>query len=386
MTAADQSAALTFEVPQGSFQLDRHPPGGSSPLRAWDAADEYLLQNVAEHEPTADRRVLTVNDAHGAIAVACAGDAESVTSWSDSFLAHSAATANLERNGKEPASVVLLPSIEEPPEADLVLLKIPKSLALLEDQLCRLAPLLNNGAVLIGAGMAKHIHTSTLELFGEIVGPTKTSRAQKKARLIFATRDTELSERTSPWPSVHNVDLPGGRTLLVANHASVFARDRLDAGTRLLLDHLSSGHSGASIVDLGCGSGILGTAAGLANPESQVSFIDESYMAVASAEATATEALGANAVRGIVGDALSGSGLTDIDLIVNNPPFHQDHAIGDAVAWQMFTESHAALKPGGELWVVGNRHLGYHAKLKRIFGTSDTIASNPKFVVVRATR
>jgi 16S rRNA (guanine1207-N2)-methyltransferase len=52
----------------------------------------------------------------------------------------------------------------------------------------------------------------------------------------------------------------------------------------------------------------------------------------------------------------------------------------------MFTGSRAALRPGGELWVVGNRHLGYHVKLKRVFGNCDVVASNPKFVVLRAVR
>jgi len=280
----------------------------------------------------------------------------------------------------------MLPSVEDPTEIDLALLKVPKSLALLEDQLCRIAPLLDNGAVLIAAGMARHIHTSTLKLFESIIGPTKTSRAQKKARLIFAQRNADLPARTSPWPSRHDVTLPTGQTMIVANHASVFARDRLDAGTRLLLDHLPTALGATTIVDLGCGSGILGTAAGLANPGSQVTFIDESYMAVASAELTASEALGSAAVRCVVGDGLGAADLSEVDLIVNNPPFHQDHAVGDAVAWQMFTESHAALRPGGELWVVGNRHLGYHAKLNRIFGNCDTVGPGSKFVVLRATR
>jgi 16S rRNA G1207 methylase RsmC len=75
-----------------------------------------------------------------------------------------------------------------------------------------------------------------------------------------------------------------------------------------------------------------------------------------------------------------------IDRVLNNPPFHEDHAIGDATAWRMFSESRDVLKRGGELWVVGNRHLAYHAKLKRLFGNCNLVASNPRFVVLRAFR
>jgi 16S rRNA (guanine1207-N2)-methyltransferase len=44
------------------------------------------------------------------------------------------------------------------------------------------------------------------------------------------------------------------------------------------------------------------------------------------------------------------------------------------------------MRPGGEIWVVGNRHLGYHAKLKHLFYNCDIVASNARFVVLRATK
>jgi 16S rRNA (guanine1207-N2)-methyltransferase len=52
----------------------------------------------------------------------------------------------------------------------------------------------------------------------------------------------------------------------------------------------------------------------------------------------------------------------------------------------MFSDAHRVLRSNGQLWVIGNRHLAYHAKLKRIFGNCDIIGSNSKFVVFRATR
>ena len=52
-------------------------------------------------------------------------------------------------------------------------------------------------------------------------------------------------------------------------------------------------------------------------------------------------------------------------------------------AWQ---REQAALRAGGELWVVGNLHLAYEKHLKRVFGACDTVAANGKFAVLRATR
>jgi 16S rRNA (guanine1207-N2)-methyltransferase len=71
---------------------------------------------------------------------------------------------------------------------------------------------------------------------------------------------------------------------------------------------------------------------------------------------------------------------------LNNPPFHQQNTVGDAIAWKMFVEARRVLKPLAELWVVGNRHLAYHAKLKKLFGACEAIASNRKFVVLKAVK
>jgi 16S rRNA (guanine1207-N2)-methyltransferase len=52
----------------------------------------------------------------------------------------------------------------------------------------------------------------------------------------------------------------------------------------------------------------------------------------------------------------------------------------------MFAQSRRHLRSGGELWVVGNRHLDYHVKLRRLFGDCRQVAAHPKFVVLAATK
>jgi 16S rRNA (guanine1207-N2)-methyltransferase len=52
----------------------------------------------------------------------------------------------------------------------------------------------------------------------------------------------------------------------------------------------------------------------------------------------------------------------------------------------MFRDSHKHLIEGGALCVVGNRHLGYHVLLKKLFGNCETINSDSKFVVLRARK
>jgi len=380
---------------EAGYELARFPEDPRDPFRAWDAADEYLLRHL-EGEDTAQPvdlsgSVVVVGDRWGALSTVLAGRGPGrISQITDSWLAQRATRANLERNGSAPDAVRLLSTRDTPPDrVDVLLVRVPKSLALLEDQLHRLAPAVHAGTVVIGTGMVKEIHTSTLALFERIIGPTRTSLAVRKARLIFCTPDPARTRTPSPWP--YRYELPegigpvSGRT--VSNHAGVFCADRLDIGTRFFLGHLPVRRGPERVVDLGCGNGVVGLSAALANPAARVTFIDESYQAVASAE----ETFRANTAPGAEADFVVGDGLSDVppgsvDLVLNNPPFHSHQATTDATARTMFQGARAALRPGGELWVVGNRHLGHHIRLRRIFGNCATVAGNPKFVVLRAVK
>ncbi|MEV4739052.1 methyltransferase [Streptomyces sp. NPDC049555] len=377
---------------QGQYELARFPEDPRDTLRAWDAADEYLLghlQGAGDGEPVdLSGTVVVLGDRWGALATALA--AHRPVQISDSHLGQQATRRNLARNGVDAGAVRLLSTRDVPPDRiDALLVRVPKSLALLEDQLHRLAPALHAGSVVVGTGRVTEIHTSTLQLFERLVGPTRTSLAVKKSRLIFATPDPERVRPANPWP--HRYTLPGGlgaaSGMAVTNHAGVFCAEHLDIGTRFLLEHLPRRTGAERVVDLGCGNGVVGTAAALANPASHVVFLDESHQAVASAEAT----FRANAPASATGEFHVADGMAEVpdgsvELVLNNPPFHSHQATTDTTARRMFAGARSALRPGGELWVVGNRHLGYHVRLRRLFGNCEVVASNPKFVVLRAVK
>ncbi|SVB18622.1 uncharacterized protein METZ01_LOCUS171476, partial [marine metagenome] len=286
---------------------------------------------------------------------------------------------------KELTSVRLLNSLQYPDgPCDIALVKIPKHLSLLEDQLYRMRRSLHPDTHIIGAGMARHIHTSTLDLFERIVGPTRTSLARKKARLIFCQPNPAIDPGDSPYPTYYTFENTAYR---LANQAGLFSREKLDNGTRLLLEHIPRSDRKQTIIDLGCGNGVIGMVATERNPAAAVTFVDESFLAVASAEENFRAVFSDGrwaAFRTI--DCLNGIPSGSADLILTNPPFHRDRAVGDAVAWQMFSEAGSVLKPGGTLMVVGNRHLGYHAKLKRLFGNCRTMSTDTKFVVLESVR
>ena len=351
-----------------------------------DAADDYLLRHLEESGTDLGGEVVVLGDRTGELLAALPMKDGRPTLITDSYLAMEAARAKVGDAAK------LLSTQDEPPaRIDVLLIRVPKLLALLEDQLHRLAPRLHEGSVVIGTGKATEIHTSTLNLFEQLIGPTRTSLAVRKARLIFSTPDVTRERPQNPWPLTYPLPVDSklgsasGRE--VTNYAGTFCADRLDIGTRFFLQYLPTTHGEEHIVDLGCGNGVVGTAAALANPSARLTFIDESYPAVASAQATYESNVAAhdNAAY-LVGDATSPLPDASVDLVLNNPPFHTHRATTDVVAWRMFTGARRVLRPGGELWVVGNRHLGYHVKLKKIFGNCDTVAGSPKFVILRSVR
>ncbi|MFD3533203.1 methyltransferase [Streptomyces sp. NPDC058664] len=377
----------------GAFTLTRFPEDPRDQLRAWDAADEYLLGHLAESGTDLSGTVAVLGDRWGALVTALrtAGTGELVQ-ITDSYLAGQATRANLARAGAAPDAVRLLTTQDPPPERiDVLLVRVPRNLALLEDQLHRLAPAVHEGTVIVGTGMVKEIHTSTLRLFERILGPTRTSLAVKKARLIHTTPDPAPDPRPNPWPYRYDLPAdtpaPGLPGLTVTNHAGVFCADRLDIGTRFFLANLPGGLGRARVADLGCGNGVVGLAIALSEPDAELVFTDESYQAVASAE----ENFRAHAGPGRKAEFFVGDGLSDlpdgsVDLVLNNPPFHSHQATTDRTARRMFADARRALRPGGELWIIGNRHLGYHVTLRRIFGNSELVASDAKFVVLRAVR
>src|SRR3546814_16762891 len=124
-----------LDSPFAQRYLIRQPEPQNEPLQAFDAADEYLLAYLAEQQPLADTRILVLNDSFGALAASLAGKVDVISS-SDSYLALHALAKNLVRNGLPFDAVPTFPASEPLTGTfDRVLIKVPETLALLEEQL-----------------------------------------------------------------------------------------------------------------------------------------------------------------------------------------------------------------------------------------------------------
>jgi 16S rRNA (guanine1207-N2)-methyltransferase len=374
------SAENELQSPFGNFLLKRFPTQNNLPLRAWDAADEYILDYIHENKILNENsKVLILNDGFGALTINLR--LNQPTNWSDSFLAHKGCENNFKVNEIAPTWTKLKSTDELTGEYDIIIIKIPKSTRHFKVQLQKINDIIGPKAKVISGGMIKHLPRSTQDMLTKIIGPTNTSLARKKARLFFSDWQEKNVSQSSPTSTYFNSNL--NQDLL--NFSNVFSRDKLDKGTAILLEQFDKLPNKRKVIDLGCGNGILGLRAQQLMPDSRVTFIDESYMAVASAKFNFENIFDSKKADFLTGNCLDPFD-GNADLILCNPPFHQQHAIGDFIAWNMFVQSFDKLESRGELWIVGNRHMNYHAKLQKLFKNCELIVSNKTFVVLRAIK
>lgn len=366
-----------------TLSLHRYPKRNNETLQAWDAGDEYLINHIEAMNLDTPKHIVILNDNFGALSCWFSHQ-HRITMMSDSYIAHQAAKANLVLN--DGPQITLATTMDPiPHDADLVLMQLPKSNRHLVWQLSQLHSGLKASVPIIAVNKAKEIHSSTLKLFEKHLGETKTSLAWKKHRLVFSyatdKQPTPVSADTRWQVDNENIELN--------NLPNVYSGESLDLGARFMLQHLPQSSHLQHVLDLGCGNGVLSVKLGKLNPQLKITCVDESFMAVESARQNLKSNLGDERdITCIANNCLDGMVAQDIDLIVCNPPFHQQQAITDHIAWQMFCDAKQILTSGGQLLVIGNRHLGYDGKLARLFGKSKikVAASNNKFVILQATK
>ena len=405
-----------FFVNDKQLKLSRFPLAQvNRSLQAWDSSDEYLLNHIKDEKLiSATSRVLIFNDAFGALTTSfCTpldwdlsdnsssglpanllGHKTEVYCINDSYVSSQGIAYNMDQNQLNGSSITQLNSLESlPTDIDVILFKIPKSKSLLIAQLIQIKASIEHNSVdkntvFIAADRAKEIHRSTLTLFEKYLGTTTTSLAVKKARLVFCQFDQKQTHE-SPFPTIWPLtNKTLHRDFVISNHANVYAREKLDIGARYFIENLPDVAPNSQVIDLGCGNGVIGLTLLANQPTACIQFVDESHMAISSAQINIETNLPALVAQCQfhLNDCLTNIASNSVDLILCNPPFHQQTATTDHIAWQMFKDSHRVLKKGGELRIIGNRQLAYHIKLKRIFGNEKLIASNDKFVTQSAIK
>ena len=375
-------SAETFHAFGRDYSLQRYPLSKDNALRAWDAADEYLLNTLQEQQINLSE-VCIINDNFGALTLPLA--AYNPLCYGDSWLSREALLRNLKLNQLD-QGIHFEPFLEaftsRPNTSRYIIGRIPKS----KRQLAYLLQHLNRWAcddcTLLLAGMDKHLTRGQFDLLAKYFGPARFYPGVKKARIWEAKVDKTLHP---PIIEADQLSLPA-LGLHLKSAANVFSPDKLDIGTRFFLDNFKQLPARTKVADLACGNGILGLCYLRLHPASELSFIDESFQAIQSTQNNILSNMPEAKTYAQAGDGLTDFADQQFELILCNPPFHLQHTVSTDIAHQLFHDARRCLKSDGQFWVVANRHLDYHKTLKRIFGNARVSASNQKFVILNSVK
>ncbi len=141
----------------------------------------------------------------------------------------------------------------------------------------------------------------------------------------------------------------------------IFAWDRIDPGTALLIAHLPALNGQGA--DLGCGFGALSRAVLASEAVTSLALIDLDCRAIEAARRNIDD----GRVRFDWADLRAVTATGTLDFVVSNPPFHAGGEESRSLGQAFVRQAAALLRRGGVAWIVANRHLPYEGELNAAF-------------------
>lgn len=262
---------------------------------------------------------------------------------------------------------------------DLVIINFPKSKDELTFTFAMIAPYLLEGAKIILVGEKKGGVQSSPKLAQNFLQHCQKIDAARHC-LVFAgiVKSDSLNKafNIDNWFKKYQLSV-GNIALTVASLPGVFSQKKLDVGTALLLNNLPEIMQG-KVLDFGCGAGVISCFIGKKHPNTHLSLLDVSALAIRSAEETLT----LNNLSGAIFPSNSLSMVKDhYQHIVSNPPFHQ----GTKTSYQATEEflkgiSHH-MAPQSNITIVANSFLQYQPIMQQHIGKTQNITSKQGFTI-----
>ena len=312
----------------------------------------------------------------------------------DSFISAQALAANASRLGLagKYSTAALTPDAFA--HTELILARLPRAhsaLAYTLEVLAASAATYGVNPQFVGGGMVKHLSLALNQELQQLYPQVHASLARGKARVIHATTTAPSSPLLVPPtpPRFPQERWHDGIGLKAFAYGAVFGGASLDQGTALLLRNLEKLPLSApprEVLDLGCGSGLIASAAARHWPTAQILATDVSAQAVASTRLTAQHAQFADRVHAFADDAAAQLPANSLDLVLCNPPFHNRGEVLGSIAAKMFRAAARVLRPGGTLVCVYNTTLPYFPQLNQLVGPTQVLANDAKFTLSAATR
>lgn len=158
----------------------------------------------------------------------------------------------------------------------------------------------------------------------------------------------------------------------------VFSKNKLDFGTRTLLENLEIDRFKGKILDFGCGIGPIGIYLSLKTKE-KIDMIDINKRSISLAIKNSKLN---NANTNIFESNIYEKINKKYDFIVSNPPIR----VGNKVLYKILFEAKEHLNENGELWIVINKDQGAKTITKKLeqFYDVTIVEKNKGFYAIKA--
>lgn len=301
--------------------------------------------------------------------------------------------------GVEPGTPWPDPS-EQP--LDAALIRLPRARASFDFALAGCLSRLRPGAPVVVYGARDEGIASTPKRMKPWLEEVRTESTARRCRVLVGRvpgkgggpASAELTEPTPPapaadrgparppaeleaWREEGTVNLGWGEIPWV-RYPGTFARGGVDAGTRLLVEHLPPFEAGQRVLDFAAGTGVVAAAVAHAEPGVALTLVEPDALARRAA------------ARNVPSAAFAPVGSWDRgrpwDRILSNPPYHVGKEETLEIIEELIRRAAGALAAGGELRMVVQRRLPVEGMLLEGFEEVEPVADRGPHRVWRAAR
>ena len=174
-----------------------------------------------------------------------------------------------------------------------------------------------------------------------------------------------------------------GHHLVFISDSGVFSKERIDYGSRVLLESMNIQSHQKTLLDVGCGYGTLGISLKKVYPWLHVEMVDVNERAIA----LANESIEHNQENDII--AYKSSVYENVkdtfDIIVSNPPIRA----GKKIVFEILEKAYDHLNNQGELFIVIQKKQGAESMLKlliQIYQKVEIVEKDKGYWIIKAKK